>query len=129
MVFKIGQELYRAWADDEGKCQCDTWVVRTIKGGKTTAIRRNEWTWVRNPDKFGGPRVWAKSIGKNERRSWMDYEKCPLNVTRELAWIECLSDCERWLSDVSDLAESMMYDKVKATCTRMIAKYGKKVKK
>lgn len=125
MTFKIGQELYRAWADDEGKCQCDVWVVRTIKAGKITAIERNEWTWVRNPDKFGGPRVWAKSIGKHERRSWMDYQPCPLNVTKELAWKQCLEDELRYFSP-SDLDECLRMDKVKATCTRMAAQSRKK---
>lgn len=68
MKYKIGQELYRYYADDEtGKVEMDTYVVRTIRGGVVYAINKNEFTWGKLSKK-NGDFGWLDPIDKLFRK-------------------------------------------------------------
>jgi hypothetical protein len=63
MKYKIGQDLYRPYADGEtGKIELDIYKVRTIRGGIVYAVLFSKgFTWVRLSTKTGDY-GWGKNI-------------------------------------------------------------------
>lgn len=70
MKYKVGQVFIECSANDDGAVDFDEWHVRTIRGGKVTAIMFDKvWTWGKLSKK-NGDFGWKKNIPKEFRRTW-----------------------------------------------------------
>lgn len=102
---KIGTIYYSLYVDEETlQHDWDEWHVRTIRGGKVTAIRKDQFTWVKQSKK-AGDWGWAKRIHSLWRNTWrqgsdpfgmhttklaeiksvMHYHKDDLKITKKLS--------------------------------------------
>lgn len=68
---KVGQILFCIYpdADDEGKPIVEQWHVRSIRGGKITAIWFSSTTWGKRSKKHGDF-GWLDPIARYARKSW-----------------------------------------------------------
>lgn len=69
MSVKPGKVYYHISADDDGKLAAETWIVRTVRGGKVTAIWKLPWTWGKRSTKTGDY-GWLARIPAWCRRTW-----------------------------------------------------------
>jgi len=69
-VPKVGDIYYRFDIDDEtAKYEWDIYIVRTVRGGKATAIMKNVCTWGKRSKKHGDF-GWLPAIDQMWRKSW-----------------------------------------------------------
>jgi len=119
---KLGQKLFSVLIDfDTGKCEMETWIVRTIRGEKITAVCKNSFTWVKLSDKnfdWG----WAKTIDTTWRNTW-GYGKAPpeLKTTKRLAW-KAIKDRAEMYKKSCRFMEEDICNTVIQTARRMIRK-------
>lgn len=92
--YRVGQSLYDVLVGNNGACELTEWIVRTIRGGKVTAIKKDQFTWVKLSSK-NGDWGWAKSIDPLWRQSWSCGQPAPLQTTKRLAWKDCLTIAKR----------------------------------
>ena len=86
MNYRIGQELYETYADEDGKCEIKKWKVRTIRGGCVYAVQKSGCTWGKLSSK-NGDFGWFKDIPDFLRRKADVGEKIwGLYTTRLQAW-------------------------------------------
>lgn len=77
---KVGDEYHRLCIDEEeGDYEWDLFVVRTVRGGKATAIQKNFCTWGKRSKKHGDF-GWLDSIDQMWRHSWY------FDVTGDKEW-------------------------------------------
>lgn len=121
-AMKPGTVLFEVDIDVDGTCRIQHWVVRTVRGGKVTAIRKDQFTWVkrslRNHD-WG----WADDIRSYDRRSW-PIGAAPLGVftTVLAAWKDAHKrQLEWWL-------EEPHLSKARRTIARKISELSAKKK-
>lgn len=119
--YKEGETLYEVCLDsDTGKFETDIWIVRTIRGGKITAICKNEYTWVKLTKKHGDwgwdpniPAIWRETwaVGRHPRRN--------IRRTRLEAWTLERDQLKSWMD------EGEMLDKAIKTADAQISKHKK----
>ncbi len=69
-LYNVGQELYRvSWNDEDGKCEQDTYIIRSIRKGRVHATRKTEFTWVKVSTKHGDY-GWAKYISHWDKEAF-----------------------------------------------------------
>ena len=90
MALKIGQPFFQVHIDPmDGTCVMAEYRVRTIRGGKVTAIQYMPGiTWVKLSTK-SGDYGWDKSIAPVFRKTWPETDSCEdqgLFTTRSKAW-------------------------------------------
>jgi len=72
-MIKPGKVYYGIVHDDNGKPSFDEWVVRTVRGGKVTAILKASFTWGKRSTKAGDygwlPRIpaWCRTTWRIDR--------------------------------------------------------------
>lgn len=74
----VGQPLYCVGEEPDGKATIETWIVRTIRGGKITAIWKLSHTWGKRSKKHGDI-GWCDPIPTWCRKTWrvVDMERWP----------------------------------------------------
>lgn len=91
---KVGTEFFEVFIDEAtGECRMETWEVRTIRGGRITAIHRDRFTWVKLSKK-NGDFGWAKTIDPLWRATWDVQHPRPgyLALNKRAAWRKLLND-------------------------------------
>lgn len=75
---KVGQTLYMIGAETDGTPTVETWIIRTIRGGKITAIWKLSHTWGKRSKKHGDF-GWRDPIPAWCRKTWriIDMERWP----------------------------------------------------
>lgn len=73
---RVGDELFQVYLDAENKVNWFIYKIRTIRGGKTTAICKNKYTWI-NKGKSSGGYGWAESIPSYYRETWVSSDGAP----------------------------------------------------
>lgn len=63
--YRVGQDLYNVWADDDGKCEITTHRIRTINKNGIYLVEIDKWTWI-NRAAIG------KSFSKTENYGYAD---------------------------------------------------------
>lgn len=108
-VYKVGQELYSVGGDSSvGKCEMETWIVRTVRARRVTAICKNRWTWVKKSTK-NGDWGWAGYIEPRHRVSWpIGTEVKVLHRTKIEAWKEVEEISKYFLKEGDDPIERKM---------------------
>lgn len=74
MPLTIGQTLYMIGGEPDGKATVETWMIRTIRGGKITAIWKLSHTWGKRSRKHGDY-GWLDPIPAWCRKTWRDEGK------------------------------------------------------
>ena len=77
MTMKVGQTLYMIGADPDGTPTVETWIVRTIRGGKITAIWKLSHTWGKRSRKHGDF-GWLDPIPAWCRKTWRADQPMPV---------------------------------------------------
>ena len=104
MKFKVGQILYVAYYDiDTCKVESVQWEIRTIRGGRATAIEKNSETWIKLSKKnfdWG----WSPSIPSCFRKTWSldrdwSFSMMHLFLTKKAAWEDCLDTLLKYEDD------------------------------
>jgi len=74
----VGQPLYAIGEEPDGKATIETWIVRTVRGGKITAIWKLSHTWGKRSRKHGD-HGWLDPIPAWCRKTWrvVDMERWP----------------------------------------------------
>lgn len=68
-MVKPGKVYYGIVHGDSGKPEFNEWVVRTVRGGRITAILKASFTWGKRSTKHGDY-GWLPSIPKWCRTTW-----------------------------------------------------------
>lgn len=133
--YKVGQELYWVFFDDEdGKCELVIYKVRTIRGGVVYAVEFIKGTtWVKKSRKhfdWG----WADNIpGRCRSRCGQGDKFTLLHTTKRQAYHEEMMSVRKWLvrKDEWELSddERVVFKKGLVTLKRMVKRYSKKVNK
>jgi hypothetical protein len=85
MMVKPGKVYYAITITDDGKITVENWVVRTVRGGKITAIWKLPYTWGKRSTK-NGDFGWLKNIPTWCRRTWkVDTEPYSIFTTKRRA--------------------------------------------
>lgn len=71
MPLKVGQTLYNIGVAEDGSPTTETWIIRTIRGGKVTAIWKLSHTWGKRTKKHGDF-GWLDPIPAWCRRTWRE---------------------------------------------------------
>lgn len=81
--WKVGQSLFMIFCDETtGKVEIAEWIVRTIRGGKVSAIWKFESTWGKRSKK-NGDFGWLPNIPAWARETWrVDSEPNNLKTTK-----------------------------------------------
>ena len=85
--WKVGQSLWMLMVDEAtGKPEMEEWIIRTIRGGKVTAIWKLSCTWGKRSTKHGDF-GWLPRIPSWTRQTW-PVDRKPYNLfTTKLAAI------------------------------------------
>ena len=124
MNYKIGQELYLGYADDEtGKVEIDTFKVRTIRGGFVYATRVESWTWGKKSSK-AGDYGWLDPIDPLHRYKTRIGEKFyTLQTTRRQAYMDIKKEVTE--NEYKDFSPEIQ-KKILSTIKRQLTKLKKK---
>lgn len=97
IVMKIGKTLYYVGSEPDGNATIETWIIRTIRGGKITAIWKLSCTWGKRSKK-AGDFGWLDPIPAWCRRTWRANEPIPswfgLHTTKRQAIADALKTTE-----------------------------------
>ena len=74
--YRKGQILYQIGCEEDGKPSMETWVIRTIRGGKITAIWKLSCTWGKRSKKHGDY-GWLDRIPSWCRKTWREDQPMP----------------------------------------------------
>lgn len=78
--WKVGQSLWMLLVDEEtGQPKMEEYIIRTIRGGKVTAIWKLQCTWGKRSTKHGDF-GWLKRIPAWTRGTWKVDGKLPMNL-------------------------------------------------
>lgn len=114
MNYKLGKVLYSANVDDDGKVDLEEWIVRTIRGGKITAVWKNNVSWGKRSPKHGDF-GWLPNIPHWMRQSWaVGGEPMLLYPTKKQAYAHILRGLTHYVDEGTDA-----YDRAKRQLTKL----------
>jgi len=121
MKYKINQLFYSPDYDEEtGKCELDTYKVRTIRGGFVYAIAvYNGVTWGKRSKKHGDI-GWLNPINPLfRRRTSINSTFFRLHTTRRKAWSSLLQEAKKDKYIVSEEIRKKIIKTIKSNITRL----------
>lgn len=116
MKYKIGKILYRASADDENKCELDTFMVRTIRGEFVYAVNKIPGITWGKLSKKNGDFGWLNPVDALFRcKTEIGTDFLTLHTTKRKAWSELLKNKKKYFSDEGKKI-------INNTCKRMLGR-------
>ena len=110
-TYRKGQTLYMIGCEEDGRPTTETWIVRTIRGGRITAIWKLSHTWGKRSKK-NGDFGWIDPIPAWCRKTWVADKPMPswffLFTTKRQAIANAIKTFEREDYDSDEIAERFL---------------------
>lgn len=125
-AYRPGEEFFEVWTNaEEGSVALQTWVVSTVRGGMVFAIRKTDYTWVKQ-SKTSGDYGWATNIDAFNRTSFRLIDGPPpaWARTRGAAYTKGLPEVEAAIKRLSKIRAQMLGQRTKQRAKKPIRKPG-----
>lgn len=124
-TYKVGQDLFNVWADDDGKCYLSTHRIRTINKNGIYLVEIDKFTWV-NRAAIG--KTFSKTLDwgyANNIPKWMkthiwtsdNMKQRGYHTTKLAAWKD--PNVTRYMDEEDEVAMKKAQQQIKAAITKL----------